>query len=192
MAKRKSTGKRQRFNIFKRDRFTCQYCGRTPPTAVLVIDHILPVAAGGETVEHNLITSCETCNQGKADKPLSEVPQALDAQLAAQVERQEQLEEFNRYLMRMRKKQDSTGRELGTYWYNRFAAEKDRDRYTFNPTRLSSIRTFLARLPVTEIYDAIDVAMSRVPPEDSDDYHTFKYFCGVCWKGIKKREGGDE
>jgi hypothetical protein len=48
MAKRKSTGKRQRFNIFKRDKFTCQYCGGTPPAVVLVVDHIVPVAAGGQ------------------------------------------------------------------------------------------------------------------------------------------------
>ena len=66
MSGRRSTGKRLRFEIFKRDHFTCQYCGAQPPSIVLVIDHIDPVAEGGLTVIENLITACEPCNQGKA------------------------------------------------------------------------------------------------------------------------------
>lgn len=56
MSGRRSTGKRLRFEIFKRDHFTCQYCGAQPPSIVLVIDHIDPVAEGGLTVIENLIT----------------------------------------------------------------------------------------------------------------------------------------
>ena len=37
-----------RFEVFKRDSFTCQYCGVKAPDAVLQVDHIKPVAAGGE------------------------------------------------------------------------------------------------------------------------------------------------
>lgn len=44
--KRKSTGKRLRFEVFKRDHFTCQYCGAQPPDIVLVADHIVAVAEG--------------------------------------------------------------------------------------------------------------------------------------------------
>jgi hypothetical protein len=188
MAKRKSTGKRQRFNIFKRDKFTCQYCGGTPPTVVLVVDHIVPVAAGGPTEEHNLITSCEVCNQGKADGLLSDVPQAIDKTLAAQVERQEQLAEYNKFLLKLRKEQDALATDLGIYWCNRTHPDKP-GQFTFGPDRMTSARTFLKRLPAAEIYDAIDIAFSRRPPRYKNDNDTFKYFCGICWAKIKERGG---
>jgi hypothetical protein len=79
--KRKSTGKRLRFEVFKRDHFTCQYCGAQPPDVVLVADHITPVAAGGGNEIENLITACEACNQGKAHKPLTEKTIRPDADL---------------------------------------------------------------------------------------------------------------
>jgi hypothetical protein len=54
-----------RFQVLRRDGFTCQYCGRRPPEVKLHIDHILPWSRGGLNVIKNLITSCEPCNLGK-------------------------------------------------------------------------------------------------------------------------------
>ncbi len=65
---RKSVSKGLRFSIFRRDGFTCGYCGRRPPEAVLVIDHVVPVIKGGTNDEENLVTSCFDCNAGKSDK----------------------------------------------------------------------------------------------------------------------------
>jgi hypothetical protein len=61
-----------RFEVFKRDSFTCQYCGRKAPDVVLQVDHITPVATGGENDILNLATSCRECNSGKSDKKLSD------------------------------------------------------------------------------------------------------------------------
>ena len=61
-----------RFDIFKRDAFKCQYCGRTAPDVVLEIDHINPIANGGNDDPFNLITSCFDCNRGKGKKLLTE------------------------------------------------------------------------------------------------------------------------
>ena len=47
MGDRKDISKKTRFEIFKRDSFTCQYCGRKAPDVLLVIDHIEPVSKGG-------------------------------------------------------------------------------------------------------------------------------------------------
>lgn len=56
-----------RWKVFARDGFRCRYCGAAGGTAVLVVDHIHPVSRGGRDNLDNLITACETCNQGKAD-----------------------------------------------------------------------------------------------------------------------------
>ena len=93
---RKSTGKRLRFEIFKRDGFTCQYCGAQPPDEVLVIDHIHPVSAGGTNDPLNLITACETCNQGKSDRPLGDRIVRPDADLLY-LETQQEIAELQRY-----------------------------------------------------------------------------------------------
>jgi len=61
---------KQRFEILRRDAFTCQYCGKTGPTARLEVDHIEPESKGGTDEEGNLITSCFDCNRGKSDSPI--------------------------------------------------------------------------------------------------------------------------
>lgn len=56
-----------RFDVFKRDDFTCQYCGRKSPEVILEVDHIVPVSRGGRDNFENLTTSCRECNRGKSD-----------------------------------------------------------------------------------------------------------------------------
>ena len=72
MAKRKGISKSTRFEVFKRDSFTCQYCGKSAPDVVLEVDHINPVSKGGDNDISNLITACFDCNRGKRDKKLTE------------------------------------------------------------------------------------------------------------------------
>ena len=62
-----------RFEVLKRDSFTCQYCGQKAPDVSLHIDHIHPVSAGGDNDILNLVTSCKDCNSGKSDKKLSDL-----------------------------------------------------------------------------------------------------------------------
>lgn len=69
---RKALTKKTRFEVFKRDSFTCQYCGRMAPDVVLEVDHINPVANGGDNEIINLITSCYDCNRGKGKRKLSD------------------------------------------------------------------------------------------------------------------------
>lgn len=56
-----------RFKVFKRDRFRCLACGRSPATHLVELhaDHILAVANGGKTTLENLQTLCHACNLGK-------------------------------------------------------------------------------------------------------------------------------
>jgi len=62
--------KKKRFYILKRDKFTCQYCGRSAPEVILEVDHILAVANGGDSNNKNLITACRDCNAGKGASEL--------------------------------------------------------------------------------------------------------------------------
>lgn len=54
-----------RFTIFRRDNFTCRYCGRSSPAVVLHVEHVRPVVRGGTDEPGNLVTSCADCNAGK-------------------------------------------------------------------------------------------------------------------------------
>ena len=63
-----------RNTIKKRDNFTCCNCGNSiskEPNLLLEIDHIIPVAKGGVTIESNLQTLCWRCNRKKGDKIMS-------------------------------------------------------------------------------------------------------------------------
>lgn len=58
-----------RYDILKRDNFKCQICGLSSQDGVkLHVDHIIPVAKGGKTIESNLRVLCDRCNMGKSDK----------------------------------------------------------------------------------------------------------------------------
>lgn len=94
MAKRQSISAKARFEIFKRDKFTCQYCGRSSPDVILHIDHIQPVIEGGGNQPENLITSCADCNLGKGRRELSDdsAMKKRKVQLDELQERREQIQ----------------------------------------------------------------------------------------------------
>lgn len=85
-----------RFEVFKRDSFTCQYCGKSAPDVILHVDHIKPVSKGGENDLLNLITSCADCNLGKGARELSD-----DSIVAKQREQLEELAERHQQLQMM-------------------------------------------------------------------------------------------
>jgi len=91
---RQQIKKSVRFEVFKRDSFTCQYCGQKAPDVVLEVDHITPVANGGQNEILNLITACKACNAGKSDRSLSETAAINKARAQADQlqERRQQLE----------------------------------------------------------------------------------------------------
>jgi len=94
MAKRKALSDKTRFEVFKRDKFTCQYCGKGAPEVVLHADHVTAVANGGGNDILNLVTSCSTCNSGKGARPLSDDSAVTKqkAMLSELEERRQQLE----------------------------------------------------------------------------------------------------
>jgi 5-methylcytosine-specific restriction endonuclease McrA len=54
-----------RFNVFARDKNTCQYCGKRFPRPDLNLDHVIPRSRGGLSTWENVVCSCFTCNREK-------------------------------------------------------------------------------------------------------------------------------
>ena len=66
-----------RRNLFKRDRFTCQYCGAQPGPEELTIDHVVPRSRGGVSSWENCVLACVACNARKADRSPAQAGLAL-------------------------------------------------------------------------------------------------------------------
>ena len=64
--KRTPLSKRTRYAVLERDGYRCRYCGATAQEARLHIDHVNPVAVGGNNDPENLVTACVDCNLGKS------------------------------------------------------------------------------------------------------------------------------
>lgn len=178
-----AVGHKLRFEIFKRDGFTCQYCGRKPPEVVLNIEHVLPQSRGGDDDSNNLLTSCRECNSGKSDNPLeeSQLPSLETAERRR--ERIAQLEDFQRARLEEEKAIANAEKGLEQEWARR--AGDHHDEHWFVPEKLpASGPRFIKMIGLESVYLAVELAFTKFPEHSSDpDYFNarFKYFCGVCW-----------
>jgi len=84
LRKRRRESGKQRFRIFVRDGFKCQYCCKKFQPAELTLDHIIPRSQGGSDDPENLAAACIPCNQRKGPRtpdaarmPLLATPSAL-------------------------------------------------------------------------------------------------------------------
>jgi 5-methylcytosine-specific restriction endonuclease McrA len=64
-----------RFEIFNRDRYTCQYCSRK--MRQLTLDHVLPRYRGGQHTWENVVSACAACNRRKAGRTPKEAGMKL-------------------------------------------------------------------------------------------------------------------
>ena len=176
MEVREPVSKKKRFDVFKRDMFCCQYCGRTPPAVVLEVDHILPVASGGKSSIDNLLTACFDCNRGKGAIPLSTIPQTVSEQAALLAEKLEQVKAFERLVKAKRRHEEKLVDEVEEAFKMYFGG------YSFSPKFRQSVLTFLQHIPSHRLVDFMHMACSRIGRRDD----SIKYFCGICWKTIRE------
>lgn|SRR5574341_963502 len=64
--------------VFRRDNYACQYCGRR--SKILTIDHVTPRHRGGTHSWRNLVTACPTCNRHKGGRTPQEANMPLRSQ----------------------------------------------------------------------------------------------------------------
>ncbi|MCK4621072.1 MAG: HNH endonuclease [Desulfuromonadales bacterium] len=180
MTKRKAIGKKARFEIFKRDGFTCQYCGAAPPSVVLEVDHILAVANGGDSSPDNLVTSCFNCNRGKAATILTAVPDSLAGKAKKTRESELQLKGFYEILQA---KKDRLEEES---WVVAEIMQPGCSEDGFNIKNRAGITRFLEKIDYFQVIEAMEIAVAKFP---QGNYRTYRYFCGVCWNRIGGSNG---
>ena len=180
MSKRIAISKRIRFEVFKRDGFTCQYCGNHPPDILLHVDHIVAVSKGGRNDIDNLVASCEACNLGKGARSLAAVPQSLKDKAGETAEREAQILGYQEVMEGRRQRIDAECWRVADIWVSRYAQEGIRRDY------FQSIKRFIERIGLDICLDAMEKAISKCYYEKA----AFRYFCGYCWRVIRERENG--
>ena len=66
-----------RRNLYRRDRYACQYCGCKPGSHELTIDHVVPRSRGGKGTWENCVLACVDCNRRKGNRLPTEAGMAL-------------------------------------------------------------------------------------------------------------------
>lgn len=161
--KRQPVSQKTRFEVFKRDKFTCQYCGAKAPEVVLHADHINPVANGGDSGIMNLVTACADCNGGKGARKLDD-RSAVERQ-RAQIE---ELEARREQLQMMLEWRDAAQAEV----IDTVDAISDRlgQRSGFEPNEAgrADLRRWLKRFTLKELLEALDESFDVYMRYDGD------------------------
>ena len=162
-----TVSKRTRFEVLRRDNYTCRYCRSADNP--LRVDHVTPVALGGTDAPDNLVAACQDCNAGKASS-------SIDAETVADIR-----DDAVRWSAAMQKaaamleEQASASEQyLGAFlnvWGPRYLP----------PTLEHSVARFYQMgLPESVMADSALYAISARGIQDRG-----AYFAGICWKRIR-------
>lgn len=176
-----SVSKRTRFEVFRRDEFTCQYCGAKVPDAVLNVDHVVPVALGGADDPSNLVAACKDCNSGKSsispDSPIVAAVSARSAEYAlANMNRNAHIDAD---FLAMEEYQEEFLSDWSNYTYT-----QGMKRLTVplaDGWRQSLSAWWKTGVPRSLIASAVDTAMSAANVSHTN---RFRYFAGVVWRTL--------
>lgn len=177
--------KRLRYEVLRRDSHRCRYCGLNASEAELTVDHVIPVALGGDDKPENLVACCKDCNAGKSasspDAPLvtdvafdalrwsKAMAWAAEQQRANHAAENELIEVVN---------------GVWTDWS--YGPENNKREVPRPPHWRSTVTNWrIAGLEVDEIVDAILIAMraEHVSPDS-----TWRYTCGICKRRLMERQ----
>lgn len=170
MGERQPIPKKLRFDVFKRDKFACQYCGALGGQVLLHCDHVKSVADGGETTMLNLITACVDCNLGKGARALSD-----DSALSKQHRQLAELEERRQQLEMMRQWREELARQQVDQI--EIIADAFLARSKFRPSDHGNIivRKWLRKYGLHELLAAIDEAFDLYFKADNEEEWRFAF-----------------
>jgi len=154
LTKRKTITKKLRFEVFKRDAFTCQYCGLKAPDVLLHVDHINPVSLSGTNDLLNLITACIDCNSGKSNRRLSDntILDKQREQLAQLQERKEQIEMMFAWQKGLSAIKDDVTTQLAEHWSDLVTG------FSLNENGRKGLKKLEKRFSIEEIMESMRIA----------------------------------
>ena len=190
---REPISKKLRFEVFKRDGFTCQYCGGKAPDVLLHVDHVKPVVNGGQSDILNLITSCAACNLGKGPREISDdsVLVKQQAQLEELSERRTQLELMLQWREELKNINGLKAAEVVKAFQEAAPGWRPKD---------DEVKSWLRRFPFDVILDAIEISRDKlcVGPDgklDEDSVNAFYHYIprvATCRKMERQEPGVGE
>jgi hypothetical protein len=167
-----AVSKRTRYEVLRRDNFTCRYCRSAE--GELTVDHVTPVALGGEDIPGNLVACCKDCNAGKT----STMP---DAQTVTDV-----AEETLRWAAALKRAAEIKEAEGGShdmlgefydFWQQMGLNSADLP----NGWEESVMRFYENGMTMALLKDAATKSLTRTQVAP---WQKFRYFCGICWKVV--------
>lgn len=184
--KRKTITKKLRFEVFKRDSFTCQYCGRMAPDVVLEVDHINPVANNGKNDIMNLVTSCFDCNRGKGKTRLTDKDEIK--------KQQEQLKELNQRREQLKMMLDWR-KELEKFedeQFNEFLQiYEGKTSFTLTDTGIVKTKKWIKEFGLLEVIEVLDISIAQYfdasNPKNTIE-KVFNYIPRICYVRAKQQK----
>ena len=181
-----------RFEVFKKDDFTCQYCGRKTPEVILELEHIIPVSKGGTDELDNLTTSCFKCNRGKGVSLLDTILKDGDIHDETRLlaEREFQLAEYNYLKKTIRDRENKETEELRKYFAEKF---RDYERsHAIDEFPNTLVHQNLKIMSYIDIFELIDIAVDITSRDSKGDYHTVaaaKYLTAILRNKLRENKG---
>lgn len=170
---------RLRFEILKRDNYTCRYC-RSKDNE-LTVDHVIPQALGGADKPENLVAACKDCNSGKTSTNLDDptVTQVTDAAIARG-------KRFREILSAEAASLTAAREAAASYRDGWDALAEDRGLAWATPAddaERTLMRWFRMGIPGEIVQDAMEAALDnpKIPQRSK-----YVYFCGIMRNKIEK------
>lgn len=171
-----AVSKRTRFEVLRRDSYTCRYCRATD--APLTVDHVTPVALGGSDKPDNLVAACRDCNAGKASS-------SPDSETVAQV-----ADDAVRWAAAMKAAYGEANVDLKKRRAYIRKFERTWDKFTSGGVAVERPATytntvghwFQIEVPFEVVEYAVERAMANDKIRNGD---VFRYMCGIVWKRVE-------
>lgn len=174
----KPISRRLRFEILRRDNYTCRYCGAQAPEVPLAVDHVIPRVLGGSDDPSNLVTACRDCNNGKTStSPDEHIVADVDAKALEWARAVERASEIRRAEL---ERDDTDLRWFHDDWCEFFTTDSDLPIGWEN-----SVTGFFTRGLDRE--DIARFVLSTVTGP-APARNAFRYFCGCCWRELSDRQ----
>jgi hypothetical protein len=175
-----AVSRRLRFEVLKRDNYTCRYCGAKAPDVTLTVDHVIPTTLGGGDEPNNLVTACQPCNAGKSSvAPESSLVEDVDA---AALLWAKAMERANAIRAKELGDLDDHLRQFDAVWRQGLTGQFDYGRpYNWD----QSVEAFLRHgLTLDDLKRSVLVAFTASIPVG----RVWRYFCGCCWREVSRRQ----